>query len=511
MPTLRIFRDIFNAGFFRGKKSNAIHVGRSEQFAGSGTKDVPFSEFYQKYHQWPQAQRAINSVHRRLVGSGIKIVTEDDVFTDIISTWMEITNARQKIKQAIKDGLITGTLFLEKQYDGDLFANIEHIPTLTIYKLFRDRFGVLKQVTQLVDGESQNLDPDHIAYLALNNPEKEALGKSIIYSVVSSRHVAPEYDENGNAINYERYVPSILDMQARIQAVELENAENLAKARVFVKIDEPDRQRQEDIEKDISNTRSKKWLYVTNKDVDVKEVQISQQNKLIEPVKNMNNQIDLATGYPSSIMLEGGSMGYASTQTPVKDFTETIQDMQNDFAEMFQDQILKPLIEQFSGVYHKVKPRLVFEPFIEELTFEEFLKIDPKRISDQEYRDYLRTRLAVLNDDEFATWKKDNEDKAAQMQDQKAITEKDDSRPDIEKDMPSVEYLLRNPNNLQSFIQSTVQKVVSSDSAPIHFTHTDDKITTEKPEVTDPDVIERLEEIKSLLNKKKRTKNAKQQ
>ncbi len=108
------------------KKNNAVIVPRSRQWSGDFPSDLPLVRFYDYYHGWSDVKNGLNSVHRRLMGTGIEIQTEDPVFTELLEKWCEIINFKSKLKEYSLDMLITGNGFFELQFAPDgLLGNID--------------------------------------------------------------------------------------------------------------------------------------------------------------------------------------------------------------------------------------------------------------------------------------------------------------------------------------------------------------------------------------------------
>ena len=128
--------------------------------------------------------------------------------------------------------------------------------------------------------------------------------------------------------------------------------------------------------------------------------------------------------------------------------------MQNDLSEFVQDGIFKPLCEQWGLDYDKVQPKLIFNTFVEKVTFEQLIKIPPTApIADTELRKAYNEFLPGMDDTEWEKFKSERDAKEAQALQAKGGVDPKNPRPDIEKGMPkpdkSIEYILQNPKQFE--------------------------------------------------------------
>lgn len=516
-----IFKNLYSiivSPFGKDDKSpdNAIIERRSKRWSGEISTELPLFRFYEYYHGWPEVKEGINSIARRWMGVRREVRSEDETFTMMLKMWIEITNFYPKLSQFALDTLISGSGIMEQQYDGKNLANVAHIPTKTLFKIFRDKHGNVLEYVQLLDGEAIVLAPKWIMQYNINNPEEESLGKSEIFSIATPQKISGERDELGQPINPDRFLPSVLDSKARLKFAHMETLEKHARSQIFVTIDgETDRPRQEQIEKQLNDKSSDKWLHVTDKEVKTAEASVNPQAPFKEYSEEMERSVNQATGFPGKVINESGSMGFASSQTPIQEMSQRIANMQTDLAELVQDTIFQQLAKQWGFDYLKVKPKLLMIPFKESLTFDQVMQLEPSsRISDKEFRDILRHHIDDLNDkefEEFQTIKQENQDNMMKKKAEMSEMDKVNPRPDIEDDAErppqtnSLENhpLLKNPKALEHYIRAVAKEIISkerSDHGGFFFaTDATEPFESDPPVITDPRILERLEELRTKL------------
>jgi hypothetical protein len=502
-----------------GLKSNAIKVSRAKQFSGEVAFELPFRRFYEYYHSWPEVKRGINGIHRRLMGTDISFESDSEAFDILFSKWARIVNLKSKYKEAVKDMLITGTLHCEKQFtpDGKL-GNIVHVPTLTMWKAFRDDFGNILEVVQMIDGQMHRLSPDYLIKYAINNPEEEYFGKSEIFSIATPQKVTGEFDVDGNIIEGDKYLVSILDRDARIRFSQMAAAEKQAKSMMFVQVKgENNRERQKEIEDKLNSSNTKDWVTVSDKEFVVNKAQAEVSSIMKEYTDDMKQQISKSIGFPSQAIDEPGSASFASSQVPINELMAAVAEMQKDLAEIFEKEVMMVKAEEWGMDPLEVNPRWTHSAFVEKLTFEQLVKLEPtQRLSDMEFRAALQQFLPELNDDEFLKWqetkKKEMQEMAAQnpgVQPGKTPgdseqRDKSPARPETERERPkpvsSAENLanhplFKNPKAIESMVKSAIQKSKSLENfAQVLFKST----TGRKFETVPPGISE--EDIEKALN-----------
>lgn len=467
-----LFQNTIN--YFSRLSNNAFTVPRSKQYSGEYSRDLPFSRFYDYYHQTPPIKRNINSIHKRWMGSSQEVKSQSKVFDQMWQLWCDATKFWPKLKVFALDTLITGTGMLERQYYQGNFANISHIPTKTLWRIYRDEFGNVLSIWQQQDGDTKQLSPDYMLIFTINNPENDAIGKSAMYAVATPQKVAGKVDELGNPINPDRYLPSILDVKMRLNYAHMEAAEKSAKNRWFVSLKNiKDKDRQQQIEKDLENEASSKYITVVSEDVSAVPIQFNPQVGNLKYIEDIDKQINQASGFPGNVIDETQS-GFASSQTPLQDLSMSIEDMQNDLSQMVQDYIFKPLCEQWNLDYNEVQPKLIFNTFVEKISFEMLIKIPVTApLTDNELRAaYAEFMPGMGSDADWEAFKKKNQQEKMEIQqnNQKMSPEDGKKRPDIEKEAPKPETtsaeniiaFLKNPKALENHVQKIVNKAIEN-------------------------------------------------
>lgn len=471
MPFINKIVQIFsnNLNFFSKRPYNSEIVSRAKQYSGEYSRDLPFSRYYDYYHQWPQVKRNVNSIHKRWMGSSIEVRSQSKQFDQLWKIWSKTTDFIPKLKEMSLDCLITGTGMLEKQYYGSMLSNVEHVPTKTLFRMYRDEFANRLSIWQQNDGDIKQIDPKYIMVMTINNPERDAIGKSALYSLAVPQRVAGKLNDLGEEINAGRYLPSILDTKARLNFAHMEIAEKQAKSRWFISLRNiKDRERQKEIERDLENEATSKYMTVTDGDVDATPIQFNAQVSNERYLNDVDKQINQGTGFPGNVIDET-QHGFASSQTPMQDTSMSIEDMQNDLSAVVEFEIFKELCENWGLDFDKVQPELIFNIFVEKLTFEQAIKIPPTApLADTEIRSVYKEFIPGMNDQEWEDFKqKKDDEKQLIMQQQQATGKTADpqnKRPDIEKEAPKPETtsmenhpMLKNPKAFEKYIKDFIK------------------------------------------------------
>ena len=500
---------------FRGiaKKfaSNPIIVSRAKQFSGETAFELPFSRFYDYYHGWPEVKRGLNGIHRRLMGTDITYESDNEAFTKLFIKWAKVVGLRSKFAETVRDMLIAGTFNMAEEFtpDGKL-GNVKHIPMDTMWKAFRDDFGNVLEVIQMIDGQLHRLSPDYMIHYAINNPEENYFGKSEIFSIAVPQKVTGDFDEDGNLIEADKYLVSVLDRDARIRFSQLATAEKHAKTMMFVTVKgETDKKRIKEIEDNLNSTDTRKWITMSNNDFHVEKAQADISSVMKDYTDDMKSQIAKATNFPSEAIDNPGSSGFAASQTPIQEMMAQVAGIQKDLEDLMVNTIMKRKCEDWGFDFYETNPRWTFSAFVEKIVFEQFIKLEPsKRISDMEFRAGLKQFIPDLNDDEFEKWKKQNKEDMMELETEVAPGKSKDpdapERPDIEKEAPkpdttSAESInpLSNPKAMEAYVKSIVQKDKALENfAQVLFKSTfGTKFETMPPGITEEDVEEALNAI----------------
>jgi len=502
---------------FRGiaKKfaANPIIVSRSKQFSGETAFELPFSRFYDYYHGWPEVKRGLNGIHRRLMGTDITYESDNEAFTKLFITWAKVVGLRSKFEETVRDMLITGTFNMSEEFtpDGKL-GNVKHVPMSTMWKAFRDDFGNVLEVIQMIDGQMHRLSPDYMIHYAINNPEEEYFGKSEIFSIAVPQKVTGEFDEDGNLIEADKYLVSVLDRDARIRFSQLATAEKHAKSMMFVTIKgETNKQRIKEIENNINSSDTRKFITLSDKEFIVNKAQPDISSVMKDYTDDMKQQIAKATNFPSEAIDNPGSAGFAASQTPIQEMMAQVAGIQKDLEELMVNTIMKRKCEDWNFDFYEVNPRWTFSAFVEKIVFEQYVKLETsKRISDMEFRSGLKSFIPDLNDDEFLEWKEKNKEDMMQLEETVTPGKPKDpdapERPDIEKEAPKPDttsaesftnHPLHSPKAMESYVKSIVQKDKALENfAQVLFKSTfGTKYETMPPGITEEDVEEALNAI----------------
>jgi hypothetical protein len=385
------------------RKRNASVVGPSRQITGE-FPDVTFPRLYEYYHGWDQIKRSIDTMHQKFMGAGIEIRSNSDEFDVFVKKWMEIVNFQKKMSDFFLSVFITGNGILEKQFTDDgRIGNLSVIPMQTIYRIFRDEFGNEVKIVQNIDGIFKELDPEYYVHWMINNPDRQAFGKSEFHTLASPRKVSSKIDpDTGEPINPERNLVSLLDAQAELQNAEVEIKRLMAKPRVFASFPGMPQEQLGKLQAELSDEASDQTIWAFDKEAKMAEAQYSGQAKYQEYGKNVDSHIDIGTGFASQVISHPGGFSYSSSQTPFDVLDQRMVDMQSDGKEVIRDMILRPLAESW-GIenFDEIECEIYFQPSVRRLTIEDIQRLPLDAVAPKEKREILKALHVPLDDSVF--------------------------------------------------------------------------------------------------------------
>jgi len=387
------------------RKRNASIVGPSKQITGE-FPDVDFPRLYEFYHGWDQVKRSVDTMHQKFMGAGLEVNSEDEKFDEFIKKWMEIVNFQKKMGDFFLSTFITGNGILELQYTEDgKIGSIEQVPMQTIYRIFRDEFGKEIKIVQNIDGVFKELDPEYYVHWSINNPDRQAFGKSEFFTLAAPRKVSAKVDpDSGQPINPERTMTSLLDAQAELQNAEVEIKKIMAKPRIFASFPGMQRKQLDDLQLELQDPNSSQYIWAFDKEAKMAEAQVSNNSKFDDYGDNVDSHIDIGTGFASKVVSKPGGFSYSSSQTPFDVLDQRMLDMQNDAKEMLRDTILRPVAESWGFEdFDDYDVEIHFKPTVRRLSMEDIQKLPVDAVSVLERREILKD-LNIPLDDEL--WEK---------------------------------------------------------------------------------------------------------
>jgi len=500
----RIFAS-FNTLFSRIiNNTNATIVGPTTTLTGEFPQVVSFERLYEYYNGWPQIKRSMDMIHQKFMGSGIKITSNNEEFNDFIKRWWQITNANSKWSMFFLSAFITGNGLMERQFAPDVqgaggmvLANIEQVPMQTIFNIYRDQFGNDLKMVQSIDGIFKEIDPQYYIRMTINNPDRQAFGKSEFYSVAAPRKITNVVDPmTQQPQNPDRVTQGILDAEAELVDAQVEIKKIVARPKIFGYFPGMPADQLQQMEKEMSDPNNKKYFWAMSKKGEIAEAQISDVGKFDKYQEDLNDLISLAGGFPEKIITNPGGFSYASSITPMDNIDEKMALMRIEGAELIMDGLLRPLAMSFGfDGFDTFDVQVLFMPSIRKLKFEEVLQIPDELVPILEKREFLKDLEIPLNDELFEKSKEEAMQLALAQQPVAEPT--DDKKPEdssapkittppggetpekspVQKDAPtpgmgSAEYLMRNPKMFETYIQGLVaqqmnqERLLSSPVAP---------------------------------------------
>jgi len=398
------------------RKRNATIVGPSKQLVGE-FPEVDFERLYQYYHHWDQIKTAVDVMHQKFRGSQISIKSNNEYFNVFIEKWWDVANAEKKFSQYIYSLLITGSAIMELQYTPDgRIGNIEQIPMQTIYRMFRDQFGNELKLVQIVDGVFKELDPQFFIHHSINNPDRQAFGKSMFNTLASPRPITGTVDPiTGDAINADRNTMSLLDAQAVLQNSEIEIKKKMAKPRLVVSANGMPREQMEQIQSEMADENTDQYIWIFDKPVQSAELKVEGSDKFGKYGENVDAHIDIGTVFASSVITHPQGFSYSGGQTPLDVLDQRMIDLQSELAEIMRDRLIKPLAESWGfKEFDLMEVKITFTPIVKRLTMEDIGSLDREAVSPKEKRELYKKLNIELDDN---VWEEtQNEIKQQQQQ-----------------------------------------------------------------------------------------------
>ena len=363
----------------------------------------------------------MDTVHQKFMGAGIEIKSNNEAFNTFIKKWWDVANAEKKMGEFFYSVFITGNGILEKQYtEDDRLGNVEHIPMQTIYRVFRDQYGVELKLVQIVDGVFKELDPQFFIHWMINNPDRQAFGKSEFFSLASPRPVASKVDPmTGEAINPDRVLRPLLDSQAVLQNAEVEIKQKMAKPRVLVSAVGMPRDQMQKIQLEMSDESNDQYIWMFDKPIESKELSIQGSPKFDTYGQNVEDHIDIGTGFASKVVSNPQGFSYSSSQTPFDVLDQRMVDMQSQASEMIKDKLIKPIAESWGFKdFEEMEVEVSFMPSVRRLSMEDIQKLPSDAVSPEEKRELLKKLHIPLDDtlwDEFQSEAKEQKREQAEQ------------------------------------------------------------------------------------------------
>ena len=397
------------------RKRNATIVGPSKQLVGE-FPEVDFERLYEYYHHWDQIKTAVDVMHQKFRGSEISIKSNNEYFNVFIEKWWDVANAEKKWSQYIYSLLITGSAIMELQYTPDgRIGNVEQIPMQTIYRMFRDQFGNELKLVQIVDGVFKELDPEFFIHHSINNPDRQAFGKSMFHTLASPRPITGSVDPiTGDSINPSRNTMSLLDAQAVLQNSEIEIKKKMAKPRLVVSANGMPREQMEQIQAEMADENTDQYIWIFDKPVSSAELKIEGSDKFSDYGKNVDAHIDIGTVFASKVISEPSGFSYSGGQTPLDVLDQRMIDLQGDLSEVMRDRLIKPLAESWGfKEFDLMEVKITFTPIVKRLTMEDIRGLDSEAVSAGEKRELYKKLNIELDDNMWEEAKNEQKEQQA--------------------------------------------------------------------------------------------------
>ena len=111
----------------------------------------------------------------------------------------------------------------------------------------------------------------------------------------------------------------------------------MAKPRIFASFPGMPQDQLAKLEGELSDPNTDKFIWAFNKEASMTEANIQGQTKFDKYGENVDQHIDLGTGFGSKVVTNPGSFGYASTQSTIDVLDQRMMSLQATASEMIKD------------------------------------------------------------------------------------------------------------------------------------------------------------------------------
>lgn len=354
-------------------------------FSGSFTPEVSFEELFYLNDHDARLSLASDTYVQLILGSGIKIKTQNEKAKKRIEKWIKNTSFERKLEDATHSLVVTGNAIFEKY---PLMADVVEVDITTVKEIIRDPHGKVLKYIQEIDAEQNELKPKDVVHLKFSNRHMEVWGKGLFQSVAASRIIDGVVEdspiesmwkvENAMVKIFESYASPIMLIHfadAGEQFIE-KQADAFKKARPGAKI-------------------------LTDKEFDVKVFEVNPASKFDKYIDHLQKDVvEVGSQFPLQ-MFNAGFTARASSETTDSVVLRKIKRVQRRLGEQIKLEIIEPMLKANRIDPDKADISVIFETESKfELSADDIQKLFEKgTITRDEVRDYLKKNTVIDLDD----------------------------------------------------------------------------------------------------------------
>ena len=164
----------------------------------------------------------------------------------------------------------------------------------------------------MIDGVFKELDPQYFIHHTINNPDRQAFGKSMFHTVASPRPVAGTVDPfTQEPVNPSRNTIPLLDAQAQIQNAQVEIVKKMAKPRLIIGANGMPKDQMVEVQQQMADPNNDQYIWIFDKPIQSAELQIQAQGKFEDYTQTVDSMLDIAMIFASNVIKNPQEIGRA--------------------------------------------------------------------------------------------------------------------------------------------------------------------------------------------------------
>jgi len=361
-------------------------IKSSDGFANTFEPEVSFDDLFYVNDHDARLSLACDTYVQLILGSGIKIKTQNKKALEKINKWLEATDFERKLEDAMHSLVVTGNAIFEKY---PALADVSEVDITTVKEIIRDSHGKIKKYIQEVDAVKNELDPKTIIHLKFSNRHREVWGRGLFQSVAGTRIIDGVYE------------PSPITSMWKVENAMVKIFESYASPMMLIHFQDAGEQFIEKQAEAFKNAKPGAKI-LTDKEFDVKIFEVNPASKFDGYIDHLQKDvIEVGSQFPLQ-MFNAGFTARASSETTDSVVLRKVKRIQRRLATQIKQEIIDPVLKINKVDPKKADVSIVFETESKfELGAEEIEKLFEKgTITRNEVRKYLKKHTIIDLDDE---------------------------------------------------------------------------------------------------------------
>ena len=361
-------------------------IKSSDGFSNTFEPEVSFDDLFYVNDHDARLSLACDTYVQLILGSGIKIKTQNKKALEKINKWLEATDFERKLEDAMHSLVVTGNAIFEKY---PALADVSEVDITTVKEIIRDSHGKIKKYIQEVDAETNELDPNTIIHFKFSNRHREVWGRGLFQSVAGTRLIDGVYE------------PSPITSMWKVENSMVKIFESYASPMMLIHFQDAGEQFIEKQAEAFKNAKPGAKI-LTDKEFDVKIFEVNPASKFDGYIDHLQKDvIEVGSQFPLQ-MFNAGFTARASSETTDSVVLRKVKRIQRRLAIQIKKEIFDPVLKINKIDPKKADMSIVFETESKfELGAEEIEKLFEKgTITRNEVRKYLKKHTIIDLDDE---------------------------------------------------------------------------------------------------------------